>query len=165
MSTLYKFETQLSTGEKYEKELDAFYDHWYTIQNISKKAQRAGIDRVWTSRRSGFRYSVEYKSDITAASTEKVFIETISADTENKLGWAYTSCAQLLIYFIPPLKLAYQVNVLTMKHYLELWMDTYPKRYIQNEGYQTVGLLMPLEDFRRYCFKVDDLNYEPFLQF
>ena len=161
MSTPYKFKDSLEDGEDHEKVLDEYYNKWYSINSVSMLAQKAGIDRTWTNRSDGFRYSVEYKADTTAGRTGNAFIETVSNDATGKKGWAYTSCAQILIYYIPPMKKAYRMTVITLKHMTREWKETYT--YVQtipNEGYNTLGLLVPLSEFEKYCYSIDFIKKE-----
>lgn len=153
---MYDFRKQLTSGEDYEKILDAYYSRWYKVQEISMDSQKSGIDRVWTDRETGMRTSIEYKTDFIAPTTGNVFIETMSVDVENKLGWAYTSCAQWLVYYIPGMKRAYRITMLNVKHYLPFWENRYEKKKVPNNGYYTEGILVPLDEFEKRCNKKDE---------
>jgi hypothetical protein len=154
----YSMSNQMEKGEKGEKELDEYYSQWFYSRPVSMNAQRSGIDRAWTSKNTKHRYSVEYKSDDRAATSGNVFIETVSVDKNDKPGWAYSSCAQLLIYYIPPLKKAIRYSMLTLKFHVEDWVNTYPEHKIPNDGYYTVGTVVPIEEFEKYCWTVDNLG-------
>ncbi len=158
-SKVYDFVEQLELGEDYEKVLDGYYSNWFVIEPVSMNAQKSGIDRVWTNRTDSIRYSVEYKSDSTAATTGNVFIETVSVDVQDKKGWAKTSCAQLLVYYIPPLNTAYTIPMLSIKSLLSDWIKKYKLQSIKNKGYFTKGLLVPVTEFAKYCMRKD--NIEP----
>jgi len=160
MSTVYKFKDSLEDGEKHEKVLDDYYSQWFYIQPVSFAAQKSGIDRTWTNISDNFRYSVEYKADSTAANTGNAFIETISVDTTNTMGWAYTSCSQLMIYYIPPLKKAYRCAILSLKHLLRGWIKKYGTVSIPNEGYNTIGIIVPLEEFQNCSYYMDYIDLE-----
>jgi len=155
---MYEFDKQLEDGENHEEELDNYYSKWYQISKISLTAQKAGIDRVWTNNKDGFRYSVEYKSDTTAARTGNAFIETVSVDTSNKPGWAYSSCSQILIYYIPPLKIAYRFKTLEIKYFVNEWKKKYRLQPILNKGYKTIGILVPLSEFIKHAYGKDEIK-------
>lgn len=107
----YEFEQSAEEGNGQEKRLDNFFDKWYSIVPVNMEFQKMGIDRIFTRKDTYHtRYTIEYKSDKKAASTGNVFIETVSVDSENKPGWAYTCGAQMMIYFIPPNRKIYIVN-------------------------------------------------------
>jgi len=153
---MHNFDDSLPEGEKEESKLDCFFAKWYEIKPVGMNKQRDGIDREWKCRKTKREFSVEYKADSKAAETGNVFIETVSVDTTGKPGWAYTSKAQLLVYFIPPDSTAYITPMTTIKTLLPDWIDAYREVSVPNgDGvtvkYNTKGLLVPLGDFKRQC--------------
>jgi len=154
----YDFNTKLTQGEKYEELIQNYLSPWFEIQAVSMEYQKNGVDRLFiykqpikvnigddeiTARK---RYSVEIKTDFTAAKTGNAFIETISVDKDSKEGWAFTSISQLLFYFIPPKKLLYAIEMPKLKRKLTDWLEAYPTRAIPNKGYSTHGVLVPLNE-------------------
>jgi hypothetical protein len=151
---MYEFDEQLDKGHGYETRLDKYFSRWYSVHPIEDMAvQRMGIDRRFTGP-TGAAYSVEYKTDERAGETGNVFIETVSVDCDNKLGWAYTSCAQILAYYIPLLQKIYLAYMTNVKDSVKGWSEVYPIRRIPNRGYYTIGLLVPIHEFERICFRV-----------
>ena len=151
---MYEFENQLAIGEQDEQELDRFFSVDYEVEPVSMEFQRHGIDRLFTRRDIGTRWSVEYKADYTAARTGNGFIETISVDTAGKKGWAYTSCAQILVYYIPPFKQFHVFQMADIKFALDAWLDVYPVKKVQNgkrgrAEYCTHGVIVPLSEMKR----------------
>ena len=154
---MHKFIDDLPQGELEEKNLDRFFiELWHVgIQPATKEQQRDGIDRVWTTPDER-RFSVEYKADWKAAETGNAFIEVVSVDKDGKPGWAYTSLAQYLIYYIPPWKRVYICPMTMIKERLLDWVGRYPHKVIPNEGrnaenYNTVGVPVPLDVFESEC--------------
>lgn len=143
---MYRFDQQLAAGEQGEAYLDGFFMAWFTIRRASRDEQRQGIDR-WFEDATGRRLSIEYKTDSTAARTGNAFIETVSVDTAHKPGWIHTSRADMLIYYIPPDGLIYALRFARLRRVLPRWEREYPKRSVQNDGYCTHGLLVPLYEF------------------
>ncbi len=90
---------------------------------------------------------MEYKTDHRAQTTGNAFVETISIDRDLKLGWAVTSESDLLLYYIPGLELIYVIRFEALRAQLPRWLRTYPIRSIQNQGYATHGILVPLHEF------------------
>lgn len=113
----------------------------FTVSPATGEEQRQGIDRHFS-----LPLTVEYKTDATAVRTHNAFIETVSVDTAGKRGWAYTSEADVLVYYIPGDELLYIVRFSRLRARLPHWLDLFPSRRIPNRGYHTVGLLVPLEE-------------------
>jgi hypothetical protein len=145
--TYYPFHTQRAQGEAGEAILDRFFSRWFRIVPADRAQQRRGIDRIFVA--GTRRIAVEYKSDSAAAKTGNAFVETISVDTAHTPGWAYTSQADVLLYFIPPDGLVYVVKFSRLRQALPGWLRRYPVRAIPNAGYRTHGVLVPLDEFER----------------
>jgi hypothetical protein len=155
----YQMKTQLSKGEEAETFIDALFAVDWEISPVSREQQRQGIDRVFTSRKTGRQHSVEYKTDWTAGRTDNVFVETVSVDSEDKPGWAYASRAEWLFYYIPGKNLLCVTDFVALREQLPRWIAEYPPAPpIPNEGYNTLGILVPLEEFCKYCKRVINLE-------
>ncbi len=112
---------------------------------------------------------VEYKTDWKTATTNNVFIETISVDTAEKLGWFYTSRSQVLIYFVPQKGTIYCALFQKLRIILQPKLNQYPLRRIQNDGYCTVGRLIPIDHYEPICHSIlylpqEDVEYIKGLQ-
>ena len=113
----YQFDAQHADGLAGEAFLDALFSRWYRIRPASAAQQRRGIDRWF--RTTTRRLAVEYKTDHTAARTGNAFVETVSVDTAHKPGWAYTSQADYLVYYIPPDGLVYVLRFAVLRRELK----------------------------------------------
>jgi hypothetical protein len=147
----YTFDTQLTKGAAAETQLDGFFAQWFDIEPASPAEQRRGIDRTFTPQAGGKPFKVEYKTDWTASKTGNAFVETVSVDTHDKPGWAHTSQADYLIYFLPDDLLIYVLRFATLRRLLARWQREYPVRKIPNKGYYTHGLLVPLREFEQHA--------------
>ncbi|RIK36965.1 MAG: hypothetical protein DCC55_25730 [Chloroflexi bacterium] len=162
-SPAYDFRTQLLDGAQAETTLDTHFSRWYRITPATEAQQRSGIDRVFARLDTGEIYTIEYKCDHTAARTGNAFVETISVNpapgspATPKKGWAYTSRARYLLYFVPGDDLIYVIRMATLRQNLPLWKDQYPERSVGNRGYTTHGLLVPLDEFERCADQVISL--------
>ena len=96
---MYKFDAQYRQGQQAETYLDSVFSRWFIVSRVDAAKQRIGIDRIWRGRKRGQRLTVEYKCDRTAASTGNAFIELQSTDRSR--GWALTSRADWLVYYVP----------------------------------------------------------------
>lgn len=147
--TVYDFKRQLANGERGEAFLDAFFARVYDITPATAAEQRQGIDRHFVNRTTGAKLTVEYKTDTRAARTNNAFIETVSVDRVGKSGWAYTSQADWLAYFVPGQELVYLIHFSDLRQRLPKWATRYPVREALNAGYKTLGLLVPLVELKR----------------
>lgn len=148
----YDFDTQKQAGEISERYLDEHFARWYNIQQATPVQQRQGIDRIFT-KPSGETLAIEYKTDWAAARTGNAFLELISVDCRFVVGWAYSSCADVLIYLVPASAI-YVIRFPQLRLQLPFWTRKYPLRSVQNAGYQARGILVPLTDFSQVAQQV-----------
>ncbi len=155
----YQMKAQLSKGEEAEALIDALFAVEWQISLASRSQQRRGIDRIFVSRKSGQQHAVEYKTDWTAGRTENIFIETVSVDAEDKPGWAYASQADWLFYYIPGKNLLCVMDFAALRAQLPRWVaECPPAPPIPNEGYNTLGILVPFDEFQKYCKRIVQLG-------
>ena len=147
----YDFNQQLSGGAQGEAFLDKYFADRFAIRQATSGQQRLGIDRFFTPRQGPTiaPFAVEYKTDTTAGFSGNAFIETTSIDSTGKRGWAYTSQAEWLIYYIPARGLIYTIRLAKLRQKLAYWADTYPVKTARNRGYSTHGLIVPLTELAR----------------
>jgi hypothetical protein len=145
--TTYSFVTQKAIGETGEQALDERFASDYHIRPATLTEQVQGIDRVYTNRHTGDVTRVEYKTDHKAAETGNAFIETVSVDAAGKQGWAYTSQADYIFYYVPPLGRVYVVRLAVIRRELPRWEGLYSHAQARNDGYLTHGILVPLDEF------------------
>lgn len=155
--TTYDFRTQLATGAAGEARLDDYFSRWFIIRAATPEEQRQGTDRIFIGRTDGRTYRVEYKTDHAASQTGNAFVETVSVDTSNKPGWAFSSMANFLLYYIPGPETVYVVDFAKLRRRLPGWQRNYRLRKIPNWGYHTHGLLVPLDEFERVADKIISL--------
>ena len=151
----YKFDSQLEVGTTGANEAVSYLSKWYNWYPATQQDERNGIDGILECRKTKRRWATEIKTDWTAGRTSNVFIETVSVDKEGILGWAYTSLAQLLVYYIPSLRRVYIASMAAIKAQLCEWKNQYETKKIPNNGrygtYNTEGLLIPFAVFERDC--------------
>lgn len=153
MNKPYDFSEKLAEGERGEAYLDTLWDSRWQIVKAQRDDQRRGIDR-WLVNSAGKRISLEYKTDVTAGRTGNAFVETISVSTADKPGWAVSSQATWLIYYIPDPEAVYIIKFARIRQHLARWREQYPSRDIPNVGYVTTGLLVPLREFEQIAARV-----------
>ncbi len=140
----YDFKRQLAKGESGEQFLDEFFESQFDVLE-TPHLRAVGVDREFRRKPDGRTFEVEYKTDFTAGDTGNAFIETISVDTENKLGWVCTSRAAWILYFVPGRDELYLVRLSALRAELPRFIETLSARQIPNSGYHTHGLLLPLK--------------------
>lgn len=149
--TIYDFDTQLLKGKQAENILDAYWKkRGIKIETVSMNFERLGIDRIFEYK--NIRYTIEYKTDFLASKTGNAFIETVSV-AGARLGWAYTSLAQGLVYFLPDTHIVYYVNMIEIKRNLMKWESEFPTREVKNKTYTGNGILLPLKKFEEIGIK------------
>lgn len=151
----YAFKQQLAIGEAHERRLDEFFSRYdIDIRPATAEEQRMGIDRFFTHRPTGAVDAMEYKADDKAGQTGNAFIETVSVDTTGKPGWAVASQARFLVYLVVDPEVIYLVNMQRLRNALPRWQSIYPEVPAQNDGYRTLGLLVPLHELERIAVGV-----------
>jgi len=148
---VHKWDPSYSKGKVGEDDLDRFYGIAHIIKEVSIELQNLGIDRVFIKMKSGFRFTVDYKTDYKTFDTGNVFIETVSRTDINKLGWAFTSCAQYIFYYLPQERVNYIATMHDIRNKLLQWYKEYPTKPAYNEGYKSLGITVPLDVFSGIC--------------
>lgn len=153
---------QLKQGKRYEDFLDGYFEPEWLIAPMPEYWERKYFfgDRIFV-RRSDYKQVqfIEYKSDESASRTGNLFIETVSVDSTvpPKPGWAVTCQANFIFYYLPldSKILIFRPNVL--RDNLESWRHRYrevPTAPGKNSGYQTWGILLPVEIAETYAVKI-----------
>ena len=151
--TVYSFDGQLEKGKEHEAILDAFFSSQYEISEVPSSLQQLGMDRIFVSKKSGVKASVEYKTDFIAQNTGNVFIETESVDNLGGPGWAFSSMSQILIYFIPEANIIFMADMLKLKLDIDFLCVNYGIKSVKNETYTMLGTPVPIDKFREYVIK------------
>lgn len=150
----YDMQIQAWHGGQGETTLDKYFSKFYDIEPVSVELQKMGIDRIFVEKGTNIRHSVEYKTDKKAAKTGNLFIESISNDTNGKLGWTVTFLAQVLIIYVPGLQLAFEISASPIKKKLAEWMGKYEVKQIPNPGYYTHGIPVPVAEITKICDEI-----------
>lgn len=157
---IYDMSTQLARGEEAERLLDRHFADRFEIRDATRQQQRQGIDRIFIRYTTLRPYQIEYKTDWAASRTGNAFIETVSVDTKNIPGWAYTSRSQWLIYYLPPQQRILILSFAKLRTLLPQWVRIHkPAPPIPNQGYNTRGILVPLTEFEDVCQKIEQLRF------
>jgi hypothetical protein len=141
--SLHRYEDSCRTEARHAQTLDRWLGQHYRLRLANVDEQRQGIDRVVIDD-DGCDTTIDYKCDTRAAQTGNLFAETVSNARTGRLGWALTSRAEWLFYFVVPAR----VQVYRMARFraaVAVWNGTYPLRAAENEGYATLGICVPLE--------------------
>lgn len=145
---------QFKRGKKVETFLDEYFRFygWQVEPTTQHEERKLHLgDRRLT--KDGRTYLVEYKSGLQTYYTGNVFLETISVDTGHVPGWAYTCQADFIFYaalhndeilVFRPGKLRSVIEELKLK------FREVPTSNHQNKGYNTHGVIVPLEYAERH---------------
>lgn len=140
---------QFKNGKAVEAWLDGFFrNRGWNITQATKHEERELClgDRHY--RKVGHDLWIEYKSGIQTFYSGNVFLETISVDSQNKPGWVYTCQADFIFYaaLLNERILIFRPKYLRSE--IERLKTQFPTRCTknhQNEGYNTHGVVIPLD--------------------
>lgn len=163
MTQLYDFDRQKVVGDAGEELVQKFFSRWYEVRPVNRAAQRLGYDFEFVNRKTGDRKKVELKTD--EAAKKNVFIETISKQTEpcanahgkpqvDKYGWAITSVADILLYYLVPHNQVFVVEMPVLRAALPTYTRHCLSVAVRNDGYWTHGLLVPIPEFKQLAKRV-----------
>ncbi len=140
---MHDFDEKLREGQHYEGILDRYFAREYSIMAVTDFIQRQGKDRIFSPLAGGQPFGVEYKADSVAARTNNAFMETESV-ADQKMGWALTSQAHALVYYIPPRCVAYWLPLARIRAALPSWRSQFRHAGAENADYITKGVLVPI---------------------
>jgi hypothetical protein len=140
---------QWKSGMTVEAYLDRFFrSRGWGVSRTTPHQERVEClgDRIYVMEDDS--YFVEYKSGIQTGATGNVFLETISVDTQNKPGWVYTCKADYIFYaaLLNGQILVFEPATLrSVIESLKQQFRTVKTGKGQNKGYNTHGVIVPLE--------------------
>lgn len=153
------YNDDLRRGELGEDAVHAFmhdtYD--YEIEYVNRRAQRAGLDAIYTNPHTGRRTSVSIKTDERAGDTENVFIETVSVHQDGvdvKPGWGYMCKADVILIWLPRQRLLLVLMPARLADVVDEWSKRYLLKRVPNDGYETLGIAVPIEQVEAVSEKV-----------
>lgn len=145
----HNFENSIVIGEKFEKLLDNYFSKYYTITEVSQEQQFAGIDRIFKN--SDRELKIEYKCDTVTITSGNLFIETFSNVESGRKGWAFTSQADWIFYYLIGMDKIVSMKPENIRTYLKEWISKYRLQSVLNKDstrqYHSRGILIPLEVF------------------
>jgi len=162
--TLTPFRRDLARGQEIERLLDAYLEPTYEIRPATVREQRQGIDRFLTHRETGETFSIDYKADWLAARTGNVFIETVSVDRTGAAGWALSSRADWIFYYLPQRARLYVLSMAEIVSSLPQWALIYRVATAEtpgsgsSDGYHSAGVLVPLAEIERVAEAVVEVG-------
>lgn len=156
----YDFKSQEFIGRHGEAILDKWLGSVYQILDVSgiKKYQGAGIDRI-LMRPDGTTVNVEYKFDLASSRTGNLFFETVSVDNKDIPGWGWQSQADYWIFLLPTME-ALVVEPGRMRNLVWLYRLEAKEKEVQNVGYKTLGIPIPLSKVREIAYYIVQLDRE-----
>lgn len=147
MSSPYAFHRDLERAKPYEEIIDAYFERKrHKVKIATSRQQRNGIDRIVLTE-DGREFSVEYKIDISSARTGNFFIELLAFDLPNKLGWYFTSQADVFVLMSPGVGISF-VSRKTLDSIVRAELDFKPRFNCTKERAKTLGLLIPVKKFK-----------------
>lgn len=148
----YSFEEMRQQEREDAIRLDEIMAAWFEVQPATESQDKGGVDRWFVHRKSGHRISVQYKCDRKAESSGNAFIELVSVNGRPPTpGWAWNPKAELLLYFLPLSRQVYFVSPTKLYEYTMFWCTKNGQKLTPNEGYETIGVTIPLKTLEKTC--------------
>ncbi len=151
---------QFKSGMNVESFLDRHFSHEFDIEPTTEYQERNLClgDRIY--KKGDVCFFVEYKSGIQTHYTGNVFLETISVDNPCKPGWVYTCQADFILYavLLDDLILVFKPEVLRQR--IANLKGRFPEKSTskgQNRGYNTHGVIIPLDYAKELAVKIISL--------
>lgn len=156
--TIYNFEDQLNKGKDSEALLDEYFKRWYTVENVPIEFEKKlHYDRLFV-RPDGSQVAVEYKTDYMGHQTGNLIVEVVSSDAHDTPGWAYTCRADMLVWWIVGTGELLGASPSAIREKLPEWRSMYRQVKIRNEGYNTLGIAVPIVVFKSICLWIREFN-------
>ena len=166
---MYDFDASLAVGKKAEAHIDKYFSDEFVVRPVSMEFERRGIDRTWIHKDGRWCWSVEYKTDWRAGKSGNAFMELWSVEGKTR-GWVYTTHAQVIVYYVPDTEVAYLCWGPSIKALVNKWLNTttYKQVKVPNgklvDGeikgeYNSVGLLVPLNEFAKASYKQERIPW------
>lgn len=160
----HSFQQSKVIGDLGEAQLAAHFSKKFKIEDVNMELQKLGWDRIFTHRKTGARASVEFKTDTQASKTGNIFIESWSNRESSKRGWAFTSTAQWLYYYLPDISTVYICELTRLKIAVPQWEKKHKivkprnKKKATKKGpeeyYHSEGILVPVNEFEEICYEI-----------
>lgn len=128
----------------------------YRVTDATPEDEWRGVD-VWTVDDTGERVGIDFKCDERWRTTGNVFVELESNHQTGRLGCVLTSDARWLLYFLTPDRVLVCLTT-RLRDAIPAWKTQYPQRPARNQGYDTMGLLVPVAAVERCAESVSWLS-------
>lgn len=141
---VHEWKEKYEEGKSYEAEQDAIFSRWFLAEPVNEAVDRSGIDRKFTTREFPFHFTVQYKADVRAADTGRLFIEVISNDRRGTPGWGIKCEANIISVYIPQRRVVYLLSAPLLRMFVPIWYMQFAIHKAQNDGYATHGICVPV---------------------
>lgn len=141
--------------------LDEYFSKDWEVFNLERfkpdvRAAFQGfyIDRLFIHQEHRTRYFIQYVVDEGEfGAGGNMFIETNITGGKPRKGWAYTSTASILVYYIPAREEIILITTLAVRNRVKYWFKQYPKRVVDEaDGIQRVGVVVPVKEVVKHAW-------------
>lgn len=153
----HDFKEKLKDGQEWELFLDNFFSKYYKIEHSTDDEQKQEIDRWFYVENEenplniDSKSAIEYKADFRMGETRNVFLETKSVDLYGVDGWVYSSKSDILILLDVVKQVIYVCDFETLRKKMNIWKTIWNTVKSRNNGYNTWGLIVPIQYFEDIC--------------
>ena len=139
------FQTDLRRGRRFGQMVYAAY----RSQGLRVAPSDGHTDWVFgidaTLYRDGEQHAtIQVKGDERAADTGNLFLETVSVEHAGLEGGSFDTQAEWIIYVLPHLTVGWVFWTDQLQAAVREWQKHYPERQVQNDGWVTLGIAVPL---------------------
>ena len=151
-SPIHDFQACRAVEDRWSAKLDDWLAESYPMRPATMEEQWRGMDRLVRVAldEDGLEVGVDYKCDERAARTGNAFIETVSNDVSGRKGWALTTEADWVFYFVVPDRV-FGLRADKLRAAIPDWQRRFPTRAARNVGrdgrpFRTLGVCVPLKE-------------------
>ena len=128
----------------FNRHWDSYFNRYYFIFEAGLDLDLMGVDRVFVNRKTGIPTTIEYKNDIMAGKTGRVFVESKANVEFNTDGWIFTCKAMKLLIAVPTVGQVYICDTARMRAEFPKWLEKFGTRKAFNGRYESEGVCLPL---------------------
>lgn len=132
--------------------LDAHFGNEFIVREVpGEDFTKRGIDRTFIHQATRFCWGVKYQIDPRKLAGNAII--PLWKTGVKQRGWIFTSHAQVLVYYIPEMELAYLCYTSQLKHQFSIWSN----ETVYNDG---KVVKVPLKLFSEASYKQERIPWE-----
>ena len=146
----FDFHEKRREGDKGEWLMNTYHTLWFDIVESGNDGRERGYDSIFTRFSDSTPFLVETKVCNRAHETGNLIVETMSKVEFDKLGWAITSEAEILLWYIWFWDEVIYFRMPDIKKRVNQWKERYGELALMKnkQGWTTRAIMVPLTVMR-----------------